>query len=214
MVDAAAPWPREELAVPARQLAPRLLGGQLRAGRVQLLITEVEAYAGAQDPGSHAYRGLTRRNAVMFGEAGHAYVYLSYGMHRCLNVVCGPEGVANAVLVRAGRLVAGEEVARARRDAGRPRPHPARDLARGPGRLGAALGIGLEDSGVDLCDPAAGLQLWRDEPVAMDRLRTGPRVGVSGAGGDGTAYPWRWWLEGEPSVSAYRPGRASRHGAG
>lgn len=201
---------RQELAGPVLQVAPTLLGAVLRVGPVRLRVTEVEAYAGPRDPGSHAYRGPTPRTRVMFGPPGHAYVYFSYGMHHCLNVVCEPDGVAGAVLLRAGEVLTGEQVVRGRRDTGRSRPHPHRDLARGPGRLGAALGLSVRDSGLDLCAPASPLQLWTGAAVEPARVRTGPRVGVSGAGGDGTAYPWRWWLDGEASVSDYRPGRVPR----
>lgn len=143
----------------------------------------------------------------MFGPAGHAYVYFSYGMHHCLNVVCGRDGVAGAVLLRAGEVVAGENGARARRDAGRSLTHPARDLARGPARLTQGLGVDLRHNGMDLCAAGATVHVRQGSAPAASRIRTGPRVGVSGPGGDGTAYPWRFWIEGESSVSAYRPGR-------
>lgn len=195
------------------EVAPLLLGSVLQAGPVRVRVTEVEAYAGVQDPGSHAYRGVTARTAVMFGPAGHAYVYLSYGMHHCLNVVCEDTGVAAAVLVRAGEVVAGESSVRSRRDAGRSRPHRWVDLARGPGRLGSALGLTLGHSGADLCDPSSPLRLLRGAPPSPAAIRRGPRVGVSGPGGEATAYPWRFWIEGEASVSAYRPGGVRRRAA-
>lgn len=200
-------WPRECFADPVLQVAPRLLGAVVWHGPIGVRLTEVEAYAGPADPGSHAYRGPTPRTAGMFGAPGHAYVYFSYGMHHCLNVVCGSDGIASAVLLRAGEVLAGSAQARERRDAGRATAHPDRDLARGPARLTQALGVDLSHDGLDLCAPGAELYLQQSRPPSSTRLRTGPRVGVSGPGGDGSAYPWRFWIEDEPSVSTYRPGR-------
>ncbi len=154
-------------------------------------------------------RRPTRHNAPVFGPAGHAFVYFTYGHHWMLCVVTDGPGVPNVVLVRAAAVVEGREVVAARRGAASPR-----DWCRGPGRLTQALAVTGADSGVDLCGGAGGgaggdaggdaLGLWR--PVAEDRpaVVTGPRVGVRGPGGDGTAYPWRFWLEGEPTVSPYR----------
>jgi DNA-3-methyladenine glycosylase len=171
-----------------------LLGSVLRRGEVACRVTEVEAYDGAGDPGSHAFRGPTPRNAVMFGPPGHLYVYFTYGMHFCCNVVCGPEGSASAVLLRAGEIVEGVEVARARRTAAR---HD-RDLARGPARLCQSLGIAADANGHDLT--AAPLTLTvSDEPGGT--VVSGPRVGLRHA----ADRPWRFWLAGEPTVSAYRP---------
>lgn len=199
------------------ELAPRLLGLMLvhesDAGRVAVRLTEVEAYAGeGEDPGSHAFRGRTPRTSVMFGPPGHLYVYFTYGMHWCANVVCGPDGTAGAVLLRAGTIVDGTELARSRR-AGSTRgrqPLADRDLARGPARLTTALGLDGAVNGVDLCDPAG--RVWL-APAPAPRaappevvIRRGPRVGVSGPGGDAGRYPWRFWLDGEPTVSPYRPG--------
>ncbi len=189
----------ELLAHPAVEVAPRLLGWRLShrtdEGTVTVVLTEVEAYQGAEDPASHAHRGPTARNAVMFGEPGHLYTYLSYGIHWCANVVTGPDGHASAVLLRAGRVVGGAALARERRG---PR---VRDeaLARGPGCLGQALGLGREHNGVDL---RGGSAVWLapGEPVDPDRLVRGPRVGVRLA----HEHPWRFWLRDEPSVSAYR----------
>lgn len=194
---------------PVLDVAPALLGGHLTAHGVTVRLTEVEAYAGTSDPGSHAFRGPTPRTEVMFGPPGHLYVYFSYGMHWCCNVVCGPDGKASAVLLRAGEVVDGMEVARSRRDAGRNRPHPARDLARGPARLASALRLGRAENGVDLLDPGGPVSLRVTDRTDL-RVCRGPRVGVSGAGGDPDHYPWRFWLDGDPAVSTYRPATARR----
>ena len=161
-------------------------------------LTEVEAYAGPLDPGSHAYRGPTARNAVMFGPPGRLYVYLSYGLHHCCNVVVGPEGEASAVLLRAGEVVEGVELARSRR----PAATRDRELARGPGRLCGALGIDTRHNGADLRDGPLELALadpGRLGPAARP-VRAGPRVGLRLA----ADVPWRFWLDGEPTVSAYK----------
>ena len=178
--------------------ASRILGGTLTANGVEVRIVEVEAYGTDRggpwpDPASHSYPGPTRRNAVMFGDPGCLYVYLSYGMHRCLNVTCGPPGVAGAVLLRSAEVVVGEDVANARRPSAR---RPA-DLARGPGNLGSALGITLEDNGSRLFEPEAPIRLALD-PVT--EWSAGPRVGISTA----ADRPWRLWLADSPAVSAYR----------
>ena len=197
------PVDRDWLARPVLDVAPELLGCQVSIRGVTVRLTEVEAYAGQVDPGSHAFRGPTRRNEVMFVEAGHLYVYLSYGMHLCANLVTGESGSASAVLLRAGEVVAGREVVAARRGG-----VSERDWARGPGRLGATLALSREDNGIDLCGRASAVGLERPvRPLDPSVIRTGPRVGVSGAGGDADAYPWRFWIDGEPTVSAYRPGR-------
>jgi DNA-3-methyladenine glycosylase len=183
---------------PVLEVAPLLLGGLLRSGDVVCRLTEVEAYDGPDDPGSHAYRGPTRRNAVMFGPAGHLYVYFAYGMHWCANVVCGPPGRAAAVLLRAGEIVEGIDTARARRASAR----SDRDLARGPARLCQALGIGRDENGHDLTRPPLTL-----EPAeAATEVQTGPRVGLRGA----ADRPWRFYLPGEPTVSVYRPAARRR----
>jgi DNA-3-methyladenine glycosylase len=178
------------------QAARGLLGCTVSTAEVVVRITETEAYAGTSDPASHAYHGRTDRNAVMFGPAGYAYVYFTYGMHWCLNVVCGPEGEAAAVLLRAGSVVAGAERARERR-----RAASDRDLARGPARLCAALGVDRGCYGADLLSASAPVRL-RSAPRGIDPalIGSGPRVGVTGA----ADVPWRFWLEGEPTVSAYR----------
>ncbi len=178
-----------------------LLGAVLRHGDVACRLTEVEAYDGSNDPGSHAFRGTTPRNAVMFGPAGHLYVYFTYGMHWCANVVCGPEGRASAVLLRAGEIVEGVETARDRRPAAR----ADRDLARGPARLCQALAIGRDHNGHDLSVPP--LTLVPGE--SRGAVRTGPRVGLREA----ADRPWRFYLDDEPTVSAYRPASRLRSGS-
>ena len=182
---------------PVTEVAPTLLGCVLRANGVAVRLTEVEAYEGESDPGSHAFRGRTPRTEVMFGPAGRAYVYFTYGMHWCMNVVCGPDGVASAALIRAGEVVEGVELARERR----PRSKD-RDLARGPARLTQALAIDGTYGGVDLLDPSSPVRLTSGDPVISSRVSAGPRVGVGGAG---AARPWRFWLTDEPTVSVYRP---------
>lgn len=174
-------------------VAPRLLGAHVSHAGVTVRLTEVEAYAGESDPGSHAFRGRTDRNAVMFGPAGFLYAYLIYGMHVCANVVTGTPGTASAVLLRAGEVVEGLDVARARRPGASDR-----DLARGPARLCRALAIGLEHGGADLARGPVRLDL-ATEPVGP--VATGPRVGLRQA----AEHPWRYWLSGEATVSAYRP---------
>lgn len=186
------------LAGPVLEVAPQLLGATLRHGDVALRLTEVEAYDGARDPGSHAYRGRTARNAVMFGPPGHLYVYFTYGMHFCCNVVCGPDGTASAVLLRAGEVVDGLDHARSRR----PTARADRELARGPANLCQALAIGAAENGRDLSHPPLTLTP-ADAPA---EVRTGPRVGLRQA----ADRPWRFWLPGEASVSSYRPAAPGR----
>lgn len=198
--------PRSFFARPALEVAPDLLGCHVSHAGVTLRLTEVEAYAGEVDPGSHAFRGPTPRTRVMFGPAGFLYVYFTYGHHWCANLVVGHEGSASAVLLRGGEVVAGHEVAAHRRPGQRER-----DWARGPGRLGQVLALGGDETGRDFCRPPIGdpVDLVVTGPAdAVDRasISTGPRVGVSGPGGDADAYPWRFWLEGEATVSTYRPG--------
>nr|WP_204342933.1 DNA-3-methyladenine glycosylase [Micromonospora terminaliae] len=185
------------LAGPVVPAARGLLGCRLTGHGVTVRITEVEAYAGtAGDPASHAHRGRTPRNAVMFGPAGHAYVYFTYGMHWCVNVVTGPDGEASAVLLRAGEVVDGLDVARERRPAVRKDV----DLARGPARLCAALGIDRSVYGADLLgDGPVRLRLPL-LPVPDAAVTAGPRVGVTGA----HDVPWRFWITDDPTVSAYR----------
>ncbi len=197
-------WPHETLGHTSVVVAPTLLGSIIRCGEVAIRLTEVEAYEGSCDPGSHAYRGPTPRTQIMFGQAGFAYVYFSYGMHHCLNVVCGPVGTASAVLLRGGEVMEGHKVARRRRNAGRSRPHPDRDLARGPARLASALGVDLRHNGLDLCAASSAVRVEVGATPPAPAVSVGPRVGVSGPGGDGATYPWRFWLTGDPTVSTYR----------
>nr|WP_123393243.1 DNA-3-methyladenine glycosylase [Nocardioides aurantiacus] len=189
----------EVLALPVLEAAPRLLGAHLTLGGVTLRLTEVEAYAGADDPGSHAFRGRTPRTATMFGPAGHLYVYFTYGMHHCANVVCGPEGEAAAVLLRAGEVVHGLEVARARRPGVRDR-----DLARGPARLCRTLELDRSHDGLDV----RGELRLAGVPVAD--VATGPRVGLRAA----ADRPWRFWAAHDPTVSRYVAARPRPPGRG
>jgi DNA-3-methyladenine glycosylase len=168
---------------------------------VAVRLTEVEAYSGrGEDPAAHSHRGPTPRAAIMFGPPGRLYVYFSYGVHWCANVVVGPEGVGSAVLLRAGDVVVGQDVARGRRPAAK----LARDLARGPARLTQALAIGPGDKDADLLSPASPVRLHRGDPPAA--VAAGPRVGISVA----TELPWRFWAAGAASVSAFRAGGKRR----
>ncbi len=200
--------PRDFFARLSVQVAPDLLGcileHQTADGLVAVQLTEAEAYTGATDPASHAYRGKTKRNAVMFGPPGHAYVYFTYGMYFCVNLVCAANGSASAVLLRAGAIVQGEELARARRTRG-VAAVSRRDLARGPARLCQALDLDLSQDGTDVCVAGSPLRVrWPDAGTparsAGKKIATGPRVGVSSAAG----VPWRFWVEGDPTVSVYR----------
>jgi DNA-3-methyladenine glycosylase len=213
---------------PVLEVAPKLLGMLVSSttdeGTVVARLTEVEAYDGPNDPGSHAYRGETPRNAIMFGPPGFLYVYFTYGMHFCMNVVVGPPGKPSAVLLRAGEIIEGVELARARRgqpavekvafnqagvrQAGvrqgpvvkRPKADPDRDLARGPARLCVALGIRGEGNGTDLLAKDSPIQLLRG-PGFDGEPSTGPRVGLREA----ADRAWRFWIPGDPTVSPYRP---------
>lgn len=208
----------------AVDVAPDLLGCVITRtsaeGTVAVRLSELEAYEGADDPGSHGYRGRTGRNAVMFGPAGHLYVYFTYGMHWCANIVCGSDGVCSAVLLRAGEVIDGVELARKRRPAAR----NDRDLARGPARLASALGLDRSANGAELLNPEGDVRLCASEgPRPRDRgneasesaaregptagtVRTGPRVGLA----NGASRPWRFWLDGDPTVSRYRPHKRRR----
>lgn len=185
------------LSGPVVPAARALLGCVLTAHGVSVRLSEVEAYHGVgQDEASHAHRGQTPRNGIMFGPAGYAYVYFTYGMQWCLNVVTGPVGAASAVLLRAGTVIDGLAEARARRPGSSDR-----DLARGPARLTLALGLDGTANGVFLLDPGADVRLQPPAaPVRTASVHSGPRVGVAGA----ADRPWRFWVEGEPSVSVYR----------
>jgi DNA-3-methyladenine glycosylase len=182
---------------PAPVVAPELLGcvieHETAEGLVAVRITEVEAYQGDLDPGSHAYRGLTPRNSIMFGEPGYVYVYFTYGMHYCMNLVCDDVAVAAAVLLRAGEVIEGVDLATLRRGSS------PRDLARGPARLTVALGVGRAEYGLDACDSTGPLRVRRGGS-RPGRVLAGPRVGLSA----GAEIPWRFWLDGDPTVSPYR----------
>lgn len=215
------PVRREDLLDLPAAVAPRLLGAHLTTvvggETVVARLTEVEAYHGlgtgpVPDPGSHARTGRTARNATMWGEPGHLYVYLSHGIHSCVNVVCGPEGVAGGILLRAAEIVEGTDAAARRRPAAR----TVRDLARGPGRLGDAVGLRhpLHD-GIDAVTgaPQAGAVARLEIPgEPLGEVVTGPRVGVAGEAGT-DRFPWRFWIEGDPTVSAFRWGRGAREAA-
>jgi DNA-3-methyladenine glycosylase len=193
---------REFFDRPVLEVAPDLLGRVVQHRTtddepVAVRLTEVEAYDGQDDPGSHAFRGRTPRNAVMFGPPGHVYVYFTYGMHWCMNIVCGEAGRASAVLLRGGAVVTGELAARTRRPTAR---QPA-ELARGPARLTTALGVSGADNGADGCDPAGSLRFLAGTPVSRRQVCSGPRTGVNG----GADFPWRFWVAGDPTVSPYRP---------
>lgn len=187
------------------EVAPALLGAHLTHSGVTVRITEVEAYDGHNDPGSHTYRGRTRRNATMFGPPAHLYTYFIYGMHHSANVACGPEGFGSGCLLRAGEVVAGEELARERRTTRTGRAPRHADLASGPGRLCAAMAITLAHDGTDLMSGDIRLHL-DEQPASL--VRAGPRVGLRLA----ADRPWRFWLDGEPSVSRYRPAKPRRSG--
>lgn len=186
------------LAVDPVGAARLLLGATLTARGVCATVVEVEAYGGVPDGpwpdrAAHSYRGPTGRNTVMFGPPGHLYTYRSYGMHVCANVSCGPDGTAAAVLLRAAVIEEGTAVARDRRGPA----VPSTGLARGPGNLCAALGITMEDNGIDLFDADSPVRLRLGAPLSA---QAGPRVGVSSA----ADRPWRLWVPGRPEVSAYR----------
>ncbi|MGD9960284.1 DNA-3-methyladenine glycosylase [Nocardioides sp.] len=189
----------EALAHPAPQVAPVLLGARLSVGGVTLRLTEVEAYGGADDAGSHAFR-RTPRSDIMFGPPGRLYCYLSYGIHVCANVVTGRDGEAGAVLLRAGEVTEGVEIVRTRR------PGVAdHRLASGPGVLCRALGIELPANGTDLTRGPIRLEL---DPEPPTNSSAGPRVGLRQA----ATTPWRFWLPGEPTVTRYRAALARGRG--
>ncbi|QNS07036.1 DNA-3-methyladenine glycosylase [Streptomyces xanthii] len=196
------PLSRDFFDRPVLEVAPDLLGRTLVRrtpdGPIELRLTEVEAYDGANDPGSHAFRGQTARNTVMFGPPGHVYVYFTYGMWHCMNFVCGPPGQASGVLLRAGEITEGAELARKRRLSAR----YDKELAKGPARLATALGVDRALDGADACGPPdSPFTILRGTPVPADQVRKGPRTGVSG---DGAVHPWRFWVADDPTVSPYR----------
>jgi len=204
--------PRTFYAGDPLQVAPALLNKLLVRrvpegdGVLAARIVEVEAYRGGDDPAAHSYRGPTRRNATMFGPPGRLYVYFTYGMHWCANTVCGPVGVAHAVLLRAAAPVCGTEAMRA----ARPRARRDRDLLRGPARLCQAMGIVGDDDGADLVRGDRGLVVVDDGvPPPADPGVSG-RIGIRHA----TDRPWRWWVPGDPHVSAGRPGAVTGQAAG
>lgn len=190
---------RDFLDQPSTEVAPRLLGAVFtrnsEEGPVSVRLTEVEAYLGTIDPGSHAFRGLTARTQIMFGPSGHLYTYFIYGMYVCVNLVCSPAGTPSAVLLRAGEVVDGLELARSRRPASKKDS----DLASGPARLVHALGITMADGGADAL--AAPFELTLAEHPS--HFEAGPRTGISGDGGT-DVFPWRFWIPGDPTVSAYK----------
>ena len=181
---------------PVTIVAPELLGMVLACGGRAGRIVEVEAYGGADDPASHGHRGRTPRNDVMFGPPGHLYVYFTYGVHWCANVVCEPDGTCAAALVRALAPVRGTDTMWADRPAARRE----RDLCSGPAKLTAALGIGGHHNGTDLTDPRSPVTLHHHDPVPTGHA-TSARIGITTA----TDRPWRWYVPGDPNVS--RPPR-------
>lgn len=180
-----------DFAQPADIVAPQLLGCVITHNGVSIRLTEVEAYAGAQDPAAHTYRGKTARNAAMFGPPGRLYVYFSYGIHYNGNIVCAPEGDGQGCLMRAGEVIAGEELARERRQRPDRALIPFDNLARGPGNLGQALGLTLPDNGTE-----AQLTMREQEPEWV----AGPRIGIS----KNSDAPWRFWIPGDKTVSSPR----------
>jgi DNA-3-methyladenine glycosylase len=184
--------PRRSYARDAREVAPELLGKVLVHGDRAARIVEVEAYAGGEDPASHAFRGRTPRNAVMFGPPGHLYVYFTYGMHWCANAVCGRDGEASAVLLRAGAPLAGV----AAMYGARPAARRDRDLCNGPAKLCQALGIDGSTNGEDLVR-AGGVVILDDGTPPPERPGVSTRIGLS----SGQEHPWRWFVAGDPNVS-------------
>ena len=177
------------------EVAPDLLGKVLVAGDRSGRIVEVEAYRGADDPGSHGYRGITPRTKVMFGPPGHLYVYFTYGMHWCANVVCGPAGVCGAVLIRALDPLRGVDAMHR----ARPKAKRDRDLCSGPAKLCQALGIEGHHDGLDLAGADLGVEL-RDDGHDVGEYASSIRIGLSP--GKGEDLPWRFYLAGNPHVSA------------
>ena len=185
------PLPRSFYRRDPREVAPDLLGHLLVRGDRVARIVEVEAYCGSEDPGSHAFRGQTRRNATMFGPPGHLYVYFTYGMHWCANAVCGDEGTGWAVLLRAAAPLAGLE----EMYAGRPAARRVRDLCSGPAKLCQAFGIDRAMDGADLVSRDRGVTIARGAPCPAAVQTT--RVGLSA----GAEHPWRWYVAGDEHIS-------------
>jgi DNA-3-methyladenine glycosylase len=194
------PLPRSfldgDVAVVAAALLGRVVVAQVPEGRIAVRLTEVEAYDGRDDPASHAFRGPTPRNAVMFGPPGYLYTYFVYGMHWCANIVTGPVGRPSAVLLRAGEVVDGVAAARARR----PRISSDHLLARGPAGLASVLGFDRAANGTDLCGADGRVRLHLGSPPAADDVRVGPRVGVATA----ADVELRFWIAQDPTVSVFR----------
>ena len=176
-----------------RDVAPELLGKLLVRDGLAARIVEVEAYCGAEDAGSHAFRGMTRRNATMFGPPGHLYVYFTYGMHWCANAVCGHEGEGVAVLLRAAEPVAGLEVMRARRAKAR----RDRDVLSGPARLCQAFALTGAEDGADLVTADHGVALVDDGTPPPEAPAVSTRIGLT----VGTEHPWRWCTPGSLHLS-------------
>lgn len=185
----------------AHQLLGCVLVTEFDEGQIKLRITEVEAYGDVgQDPGSHAFRGMTERNSAMFLPGGHLYVYRSYGIHWCMNIVAGRKDQSGGVLLRAGEVIDGVELAMRRRNTdGVCRTD--RDLARGPGRLASALGITHDLNGADLIGNSQ-LRLYRPSIRVEPVIKSSTRTGVAG---EGRHAEWRFYLDGEPTVSPHKP---------
>lgn len=194
------PYPRSALSSNSTEVAPALLGAVLVVGTAIARIVEVEAYGGADDPASHAHRGPTARNAAMFGPPGTLYVYRSFGIHWCANVVTGRPDDPQAVLLRAVEPMEGLEEMWRRRS---PITDPRR-LTDGPGKLCAAMGIDGSHNGVDLCAAGSPVRLCRGAPPVA--IASSPRIGISVA----TERPWRWFDAGSASVSSTRSARRAR----
>lgn len=185
-----------EVDVVARDLLGRVIAADRDGESVAVRLTEVEAYAGLDDPASHAFRGRTPRTSIMFGPAGHLYTYFVYGMHWCANIVTGADGDASAVLLRAGEVVEGVDAARLRRQ----RVTRDHELGRGPAGLASVLGFDSSSNGADLCGRDGAIALFAAEPPPASAFRTGPRVGVAAA----AEMQRRYWINGDPSVSTFR----------
>jgi DNA-3-methyladenine glycosylase len=177
-----------------RLVAPELLNKVLTRGDVSARVVEVEAYCGSIDPGSHAYRGRTNRNATMFGPAGGLYVYFTYGMHWCANAVCGDDGEGVAVLLRAAAPLTGIDVMFASRGAAARRE---RDLCSGPAKLCEAFGLDKAFDGSDLVTADRGVTIVDDGVPPPSHPGNSVRVGLNA----GAEHPWRWFVPGDPNLS-------------